>query len=99
MQNREICESIVHGLSQVICSQINVTLNQTVSAEMKKLVLPVIAAKLDATKVQIQADIAQKISISDHVIKENIANICKSRVNNNLTIFYSFINCHHSIFE
>lgn len=47
---------------------------------MKKHVLPIIASKLDATKSQIQADIAQKLSISDHVIKENISNICKSRV-------------------
>lgn len=79
-QNREICESIVHGLSQIICTQINANLSQIVSAEMKKHVLPIIASKLDAIKSQIQADIAQKITMSDHVIKENILNICKSRV-------------------
>lgn len=56
------------------------SLNQIVSAEMKKHVLPIIASKMDATKSQIQADIAQKISVSDLLIKENISNICKSRV-------------------
>lgn len=80
VQNREICEGILHGLSQIICTQINATLNQVVSVEMKKHVMPFIANKLDATKAQIQADVAQKLTVSDHVIKENIANICKSRV-------------------
>lgn len=79
-QNREICESIVHGLSQIICTQLTVNLNQVVSAEMKKNVLPSITGKLDAIKAQIQVDVAQKIAMSDHVIKENILNICKSRV-------------------
>lgn len=80
----------MHGLSQIICTQINVSLNQVVTTEMKKHVLPIIASKLDATKSQIQADIAQKISISDHVIKENISNICKSRV---ISIcFFFFVN-------
>lgn len=57
-----------------------IQLSQVLVTEVQKHLLPMVAAKLDSLKAQIQADVGQKISISDVVIKENIANICKSKV-------------------
>lgn len=67
-------------MAPVLCNQIGIQLSQVLVTEVQKHLLPMVAAKLDTLKSQIQADVAQKISITDAVIKENIANICKSKV-------------------
>lgn len=63
-----------------MCNQLSGQLTQIFVNEIQKHVLPVVGARLDGIKAQIQAEIAQKLSITDKVIKENIANICKSKV-------------------
>lgn len=55
-------------------------LSNTITNEIQKHVMPIIAGKLEGIKTNIQSDIAQKITITDHVIKENIAHICRSKV-------------------
>lgn len=79
-QIREIRESLVIGLAPVMCNQLSGQLTQIFITEIQKHLLPVVGARLDGIKVQIQAEIAQKLSITDKVIKENIVNICKSKV-------------------
>lgn len=76
VQNRELRDSITRAVTQTVCSQLSAVL----IAEIQKHVLPIVAAKLEGIKTQIQSDIAQKITITDHVIKENISNICRSKV-------------------
>lgn len=78
-QNREIRDA-VFGMAPVLCNQMSIQLSQVLVTEVQKHLLPMVAAKLDSLKAQLQADVAQKISITDVVIKENIANICKSKV-------------------
>lgn len=56
-------------------------LSNTIINEVQKHVMPIIAGKLEGIKTQIQSDIAQKITVTDHVIKENITNICRNKVN------------------
>lgn len=68
------------GLSPVICSQLSGQLAQVFVTEIQKHLLPVVGARLDGIKAQIQVEIAQKLSLTDKVIKENISNICKSKV-------------------
>lgn len=70
------------GLGPVMCNQLKGQMAQLFISEMQQHLLPVVGARLDGIKAQIQAEIAQKLSITDKVIKENIANICKSKVNN-----------------
>lgn len=70
------------GLAPMICNQLSGQFSQILVNEIQKHLLPLVAAKLDATKAQIQTEIAQKITITDRVIKENISNICRSKVNN-----------------
>lgn len=79
MQNREIRE-FLFGITPVLCNQLSGQISQILVNEVQKHLLPIVGAKLDAIKAQLQTDIAQKLTITDHVIKENIANICKSKV-------------------
>lgn len=79
-QIRDIRENLVIGLGPIMCNQLSGQLTQIFVNEIQKHVLPVVGARLDGIKAQIQAEIAQKLSITDKVIKENIANICKSKV-------------------
>lgn len=79
-QIREIRDSLVLSLGPMLCNQLSGQLTQVFVTEIQKHVLPVIGARLDGIKGQIQNEIAQKLSITDRVIKENIVNICKSKV-------------------
>lgn len=92
-QVREIRDNIVMALTPVVCQQLGTQLSQIIVGEFQKqekLLFPLVVSKLDAMRTGIQAEIAQKMSITDHVIKENISNICKSKVrfeNNDKTFF------------
>lgn len=77
---RDIRDNLVVGLGPVMCNQLSGQLAQVFVTEIQKHFLPVVGARLDGMKAQIQSEIAQKLSITDKVIKENIANICKSKV-------------------
>lgn len=79
-QIRDIRDNLVIGLGPVICNQLSGQLAQVFVTEIQKHLLPVVGARLDGIKAQIQGEIAQKLSITDKVIKENISNICKSKV-------------------
>lgn len=79
-QTREIRESILHGVPPIICSNLSGQLSKVLMNEFKSILFPAINSKLDAIKSQIQTDVAQKLAVSDHVIKENILSICKSKV-------------------
>ena len=68
------------NLAPVMCNQLSNQLAQIFVSEIQKHLLPVVGARLDGIKTQIQLEVAQKLSITDKVIKENISNICKSRV-------------------
>lgn len=71
----------------MLCNQLSGQLAQVFVNEIQKHVLPVVGARLDGIKAQIQNEIAQKLSITDRVIKENIVNICKSKVTSRETQF------------
>lgn len=68
-------DSVTRAVIQTVCNQLSAVL----ITEIQKHVLPIVAGKLEGIKTQIQSDIAQKITITDHVIKENISNICRSK--------------------
>lgn len=79
-QNRELRDNIIHALTPLVCNQLSKQLSNILTNEIQKHVMPIIAGKLEGIKTQIQSDISQKITITDHVIKENITNICRSKV-------------------
>ncbi|XP_055296288.1 enhancer of mRNA-decapping protein 4 homolog isoform X3 [Sitodiplosis mosellana] len=78
-QIRDIRDNLVIGLGPVLCNQLSGQLAQLFVNEIQKHLLPVVGARLDGIKAQIQAEIAQKLTITDKVIKENISNICNSK--------------------
>lgn len=79
-QIRDIRDNMVLNLAPVLCNQLSNQLAQIFVSEIQKHLLPVVGARLDGIKTQIQVEVAQKLSITDKVIKENISNICKSKV-------------------
>ncbi|XP_031617309.1 enhancer of mRNA-decapping protein 4 homolog isoform X2 [Contarinia nasturtii] len=78
-RDNQVRENIVMGLGPVLCNQLSSQLAQVFVTEIQKHLLPVVGARLDGIKAQIQSEIAQKLTITDKVIKENISNICKSK--------------------
>lgn len=79
------------GLAPVLCNQLSGQLAQLFVSEIQKHLLPVVGARLDGIKAQIQTEIAQKLTITDKVIKENISNICKSKVRSKSTNLFDLM--------
>lgn len=48
--------------------------------ELQRQILPRVNAKMDQLQAQIQVEIVQKLSVFDKTVKENIAQVCKSKV-------------------
>lgn len=80
VQLRDIRDHLVIELGPRLCNQLCGPFSQMFVTEIQKHLLPVVGARLDGIKAQIQTEIAQKLTITDKVIKENISNICKSKV-------------------
>lgn len=57
--------------------------------ELQRQILPRVNAKMDQLQAQMQVEIVQKLSVFDKTVKENIAQVCKSKVifDNYLKIF------------
>lgn len=87
------------GLGPVLCNQLSGQLAQLFVTEIQKHLLPVVVGRLDGIKAQIQAEIAQKLTITDKVIKENISNICKSKVRSGIERNYDFCHLFEKDFE
>lgn len=79
-QTREIRESILNALPPIIYANLSQSLTQHVLADVKRVFMPLVAGKLDSMKAQMLADVNAKLTTSDRVVKESIANFCKSKV-------------------
>lgn len=79
-QLREIRENLCMTLVPALCNQLSIQLTQILLTEIQKSLFPIISAKLDAMKAQVHSEIAQKLTITDRVLKENISNMCRSKV-------------------
>lgn len=47
---------------------------------MQRQVMPMLIAKVDGMQQQIQLDVAQKLTSFEILLKENISQVCKSKV-------------------
>lgn len=79
-QLREIRETMFMQMAPALCTQITAQLSQVLLAEIQKSLYPIVSTKLDAMKAQVQSEIAQKMTVTDRIVKENIANMCRSKV-------------------
>lgn len=67
-------------MAPALCTQITTQLSQMLLAEIQKSLFPIVSAKLDAMKAQVHNEIAQKLTVTDRVVKENMLNVCRSKV-------------------
>lgn len=79
-QLREIRETMFMQMAPALCTQITAQLSQVLLTEIQKSLYPIVSTKLDAMKAQVQNEIAQKMTVTDRIVKENIANMCRSKV-------------------
>uniref|UniRef100_A0A1A9WBH7 Ge1_WD40 domain-containing protein n=1 Tax=Glossina brevipalpis TaxID=37001 RepID=A0A1A9WBH7_9MUSC len=80
-QNRELRESIVQIMNQYILTQFGEIVSKVMAIEAQRQLVPMLSTKLDALQHQIQVDVGQKLNAFDAVLKDNIAQACKSKVN------------------
>lgn len=79
-QNRDLHDGILHSVAQLVTSQITDRLSTVMMNEIPRHILPVIHTQLEKMKVQMLADVGQKLRSCDQVIKESIMNVTSSKV-------------------
>lgn len=67
-------------ISQYVLTQFGDMVSKVMTIEIQRQLGPMLAAKLDNMQQQIQLTVGQKLSAFDLMIKENIAQACKSKV-------------------
>lgn len=55
-------------------------IGNVLNMELQRQLLPRVNAKMDQLQNQMQLEIVQKLNVFDKTIKENIAQVCKSKV-------------------
>lgn len=80
VQNRELRDSIMQIMNRYVLTQFGEMMSKVMALETQRQLAPMLAAKLDNMQQQIQLNVAQKLSAFDLMIKENIAQACKSKV-------------------
>jgi len=55
-------------------------IGNVLNMELQRQLLPRVNAKMDQLQAQMQVEIVQKLSGFDKAVKENIAQVCKSKV-------------------
>lgn len=79
-QNRDLRDAISHSVAQFITTQMTDRLTGIIVNQIPRHVVPVIHNQLEALKVQILADVGQKLRNCDQVIKESIMNVTSGKV-------------------
>lgn len=79
-------------MNQYVLTQFGEMVSKVLTIEIQRQLAPMIVAKVDNMQQQIHLDIAQMLKSFDQIIKENIAQACKSKVINVLYIkqFHQF---------
>lgn len=67
-------------MNQYLLTQFGEMVSKVMTIEIQRQLAPMLAAKLDNLQQHIQLDVTQKLSAFDLMIKENIAQACKSKV-------------------
>ncbi|ALC38616.1 Ge-1 [Drosophila busckii] len=78
-QNRELRESVVQVLNQYIMSHFTEIIGNVLNMELQRQLLPRVNAKMDQLQTVMQLEIMQKLTVFDKTIKENVAQVCKSK--------------------
>lgn len=55
-------------------------IGNVLNMELQRQLLPRVNAKMDQLQNQMQLEMVQKLNVFDKTVKENIAQVCKSKV-------------------
>ncbi|XP_064548602.1 enhancer of mRNA-decapping protein 4 homolog isoform X1 [Drosophila montana] len=78
-QNRELRDSVLQVLNQYVMNHFTDIIGNVLNMELQRQLLPRVNAKMDQLQNQMQLEIVQKLNVFDKTIKENIAQVCKSK--------------------
>lgn len=67
-------------LNQYVMNHFTDIIGNVLNMELQRQLLPRVNAKMDQLQAQIQVEMAQKLSVFDKTVKENIGQVCKSKV-------------------
>lgn len=81
-QNRVLRDSVLQVLNEYVMKYFTEIIGNVLNVELQRQVLPRVNAKMDQLQNQMQQEIVQKLNVFDKTIKENIAQVCKSKVMN-----------------
>lgn len=73
------CTEFRNHIVQAVAGQVSAHTDALLLAELQQRIVPTIAQRLDQLKHQMQQDIAHKLSVSDQLLRENIARVCNSK--------------------
>lgn len=79
-QNRELRDSVVQVLNQYVMNHFTDIIGNVLNMELQRQLLPRVNAKMDQLQNQMQLEMVQKLNVFDKTVKENIAQVCKSKV-------------------
>ncbi|XP_022214740.2 enhancer of mRNA-decapping protein 4 homolog [Drosophila obscura] len=78
-QNRELRESVVAVLNQYVLTHFTDIIGNVLNMELQRQLVPRVNAKMDQLTAQIQVELVQKLGVFEKAVKENIAQVCKSK--------------------
>lgn len=71
-------------LNQYVMNHFTDIIGNVLNMELQRQLLPRVNAKMDQLQNQMQLEIVQKLNVFDKTVKENIAQVCKSKVSYNV---------------
>ncbi|XP_068150298.1 enhancer of mRNA-decapping protein 4 homolog [Drosophila tropicalis] len=78
-QNLELRESVLQVLNQYVMNHFTDIVGNFLNLELQRQIVPRVNAKMDQLQNQMQVEIVQKLNVFDKTVKENIAQVCKSK--------------------
>ncbi|KAL0273960.1 UNVERIFIED_CONTAM: hypothetical protein PYX00_006513 [Menopon gallinae] len=78
-KERDRQESFLSALTQSVGNLVTTKLDEIVSTEMKKNILPAVINDFNQLKHQLHVEMSQKLSTTDHLLKENISKLVNSK--------------------
>ncbi|XP_017077359.2 enhancer of mRNA-decapping protein 4 homolog [Drosophila eugracilis] len=78
-QNRELRDSVIQVLNQYVMNHFTDIVGNVINMELQRKLFPQVNAKMDQLTAQMQVEIVQKLSMFDKTVKENVAQVCKSK--------------------
>lgn len=67
-------------LNQYVMTHFTDMVGKVLNMELQRQLLPLVNAKMDQLQNQMQLEMVQKLNVFDKTVKENIAQVCKSKV-------------------